>query len=1256
MSGELDTRLFELSAELEGALQDGMTIDLAAIAVRFQVEPEQVACVAAALQAVQQALGEDLDARAPLAPPELPDDYELGAEIGRGGMGVVYRAHQRSLDRDVAVKVLRPGDLVFGDAIARFEREARNLARLRHRHIVRVHEVGRANGHVYFTMDLVEGKSLQRAIADGEMTIGRAVKLVRQVCSAIAFAHGRGIVHRDLKPANVLVDGDDDAFVVDFGLARDLGAVGDATLSGQLFGTPAYMSPEQALGDRAHIGEASDIYAIGAILYECLGGKPPFHGLPLARLMHAVVTDEPEPLRRLEPRVPRDLAVICGKAMQKQPLDRYATVQALAEDLERFAIGKEILARPQRLTARAARFAQRHRLALLAGAVPVLAVLAAMWGLVVPGLLRGHRLELADRLYAEGNIDGARLAYADAADNLDLDHAVRFADCLLDRAAQAQCAGREPEAKADLARVRELLRPPTSYRHRLDLTRQLSPDQLADLAYATAKLHAIADEPRWPNDLRQETLARRVSRDLAGAGRDAALLVVLAATRRDAGNLAHFGAPAVIVPALLERRRHLPAGLQEWFDVSCTGIGDRLLGLEYRDPELERALVAVARDRDRDPQARKDAAGLLHCVGAFPFLRECQFRAFANGSTHVYLVSDAALDTLGARYDSLRGLDRLARFDACIQFVVDELAEPFTPNPKANDRLRDRDLWHWLESHAGSWPRSADQLRDWWAGLRDQDPRARLLAALGWDLRPDQLTPALLLQRIHAPEVAGHLLWVHQLLVLTVGDDVRVPNESARLPDLVPRWERALQAVPTARYILRVATLGFVGGGPTPRLLWQQALTLGIDEQRTWSVRAPQQLVAAVALGCGRQVEYEEALVCSGSASLRWTRDGVVGAVNAQTILLTHAAAQRGQYGGDHDLRPGAVMTCSGENYLGTDGLWWADVLTLAHLEPETAATATWQVADWQRALAVTVEGLDQEGAVAAYNRGAAFVAAGFLPLPAQREALARIDAAVRQQPFLTDDLWGEARRRARLLAGDQDAAAAAVAASPWDTDDRITSASQQAFAVRQLLTTDTAARREELVERLGAAPLLPAFARTLDRAAAAGAPLPDRLAARVRGTPSLVAAGLRDALAMLVALMLLALATMASLVGALVRRGRSWGRTCAVLLFCGGLALSQCYLWIGATQYLPAWPGFALSAVATWLGCWRAARGWLHWLAPLWWTTVCVMRSLGQLPPEHADTAWGIGVVLLAMSWWRRSAAAHTTSRQPSAARGPAA
>jgi len=331
-----DLALARLGDEVARALAAGEAPHPEELASRFGVPRKEADGFVAALEAIHLALGEDLPGPVDLPPPVLPADFELLGELGRGGMGVVYKVRQKSLDRVVALKVLRPAELMFGEAIRRFQAEARSLARLRHRHIVSIHEVGESGGNVYYTMDLIEGSTLAELIAQGKVTPSRAVRILRQVAGAITYAHSQGLIHRDLKPGNILVDPAGDAYVVDFGLARDLGVRGDLTATGHILGTPAYMSPEQARGDSDRIGEPTDLYALGAVLYECLAGRPPFGGMPLADLIHAVIHEEPVPPGRLAPKTPADLEVICLKALEKDPRRRYPTFRAFLEDLDRF--------------------------------------------------------------------------------------------------------------------------------------------------------------------------------------------------------------------------------------------------------------------------------------------------------------------------------------------------------------------------------------------------------------------------------------------------------------------------------------------------------------------------------------------------------------------------------------------------------------------------------------------------------------------------------------------------------------------------------------------------------------------------------------------------------------------------------------------------------------------------------------------------------------------------------------------------------
>jgi predicted Ser/Thr protein kinase len=308
-------------------------------------------------------------------PPELPEDYEIVHELGRGGMGVVYLVRQKSLGRLVAVKVLRPGEQTFGPIVRRFLTEARHLARLRHPHIVSVHEVGDARGEPYFTMDYVEGEPLTAILGRGRLTPSRALAILKPVVEAVQHAHEQGIIHRDLKPGNILVDRAGRAFVTDFGLARDMTQASVLTGSGEVMGTPAYMAPEQARGLADQIGETTDVHALGVILYEMLTGRPPYGSDAPANILVRLLCDEPSPPRRIDRRIPKDLETICLKAMAKEPGRRYATVGALGEDLRRFESGEPPNARRPSLTYRAWRLTRRHwRLGVTAAVVAAMAI------------------------------------------------------------------------------------------------------------------------------------------------------------------------------------------------------------------------------------------------------------------------------------------------------------------------------------------------------------------------------------------------------------------------------------------------------------------------------------------------------------------------------------------------------------------------------------------------------------------------------------------------------------------------------------------------------------------------------------------------------------------------------------------------------------------------------------------------------------------------------------------------------------------
>jgi serine/threonine-protein kinase len=281
-------------------------------------------------------------------PKTLPQiaGYEVQSLIGHGGMGVVYKARHLKLDRIVALKMLRGGDLATARELASLVREAQSIAGLRHAHIVQVHDFGEHEGLPYFTMEYVDGGSLARKLEAKPMPARDAAALVATLADAVDAAHRGGVVHRDLKPSNILLCGDGVPKISDFGLARRATTDSGETLAVAGVGTPSYMAPEQAVGAPEAFEPSVDLYALGAVLYELLTGRPPFKGESSAETQRQVVSEEPVAPSRLNARVPRDLETICLKCLQKTPARRYATARELADDLGRFLRGEPIKARP----------------------------------------------------------------------------------------------------------------------------------------------------------------------------------------------------------------------------------------------------------------------------------------------------------------------------------------------------------------------------------------------------------------------------------------------------------------------------------------------------------------------------------------------------------------------------------------------------------------------------------------------------------------------------------------------------------------------------------------------------------------------------------------------------------------------------------------------------------------------------------------------------------------------------------------------
>jgi WD40 repeat protein len=343
-------------------------------------------------------------------------DYELLEEIARGGMGIVYKARQVSLDRIVAVKLLLLGRYASEEFIHRFRIEASAAASLRHPNIVAIHEVGVHQGQHYFAMDFVDGPDLAQLARDQPLTAKRAAGYVKTIAEAIHFAHTRRILHRDLKPSNVLIDATDQPRVTDFGLAKNLANDSDLTLTGQVLGSPSFMPPEQALGERGKMAPASDVYSLGAILYHALTGRPPFMGQTVADTLQQVENKQPIAPRLLIPSVPADLETICLKCLEKEPGKRFESGQKLSDELGRFLRSEPIQSRPVSLPEKIWRWCRRKPVVASLGTATLALLMALAVGAPIAAFRIDHaRQELEENLY----VSDVRLA-SQALDDYDL--------------------------------------------------------------------------------------------------------------------------------------------------------------------------------------------------------------------------------------------------------------------------------------------------------------------------------------------------------------------------------------------------------------------------------------------------------------------------------------------------------------------------------------------------------------------------------------------------------------------------------------------------------------------------------------------------------------------------------------------------------------------------------------------------------------------------------------------------------------------
>lgn len=329
-------------------------------------------------------------------------NYQLEEEVGRGGMGIVYRARQLApIRRTVALKLVSAGLVADEQQVSRFYAEAEAAASLHHPGIVPIYEVGCHAGHHFYSMAYIEGVSLAERIKAAEIPGHQAAQILREIAQAVSHAHAQGLIHRDLKPGNILLDAKSHAHITDFGLAKRLDEASDLTREGQVLGTPQYMSPEQAGGNRTAVGPRSDVYSMGAILYAVLTGQPPFESASVRETLQQVQTAAPTPPRALNSQVPADLETICLKCLEKLPEQRYATARALADDLQRYLNGQPILARPVSRLEHAWRWCRRNRgLATLSAALACAVTLVAVFSSTLAITTSRANLALAEKTTA----------------------------------------------------------------------------------------------------------------------------------------------------------------------------------------------------------------------------------------------------------------------------------------------------------------------------------------------------------------------------------------------------------------------------------------------------------------------------------------------------------------------------------------------------------------------------------------------------------------------------------------------------------------------------------------------------------------------------------------------------------------------------------------------------------------------------------------------------------------------------------------
>jgi serine/threonine-protein kinase len=483
----------------------------------------------------------------PLSTRELPSirGYEVQEVLGHGGMGIVYKAWHQRLQRPIAIKMLLAGGYAHPQELERFLREAETVAGLRHANIVQVHEAGEVDGRPYFAMEFIEGGSLAESLAGMPLPARQAAALTARVAEAVHAAHQRGIVHRDLKPANILLTADGTPKITDFGLARRLERATGLTQSGAPLGTPSYMAPEQAEGKSRTVGPAADTYAVGAILYELLTGRPPFRADSAAETLRQVIAHDPVPPCRLNAAVPRNLQTICLKCLEKDPLRRYSSAQALAQDLHRFERNEPIVARPAGALERMVRWTQRKPTA-----AALVATALALVGLASGGSVWLVQQQAQRRTELHGEV-GTAVAQSESLRKQFHFHEARQ---LLEQARQQL----EPAGPDDLRRQVEQVQAD------LELATNLDAARLRAATPAQGRFKTAGAGSPYAESLYEETLAK-ARLNLQGEVGEAAARV------RDSA-----------------LRTELVAALDDWASITP-------------DPARRAWLLAVARAADPDP-------------------------------------------------------------------------------------------------------------------------------------------------------------------------------------------------------------------------------------------------------------------------------------------------------------------------------------------------------------------------------------------------------------------------------------------------------------------------------------------------------------------------------------------------------------------------------------------------------------------------------------------------------------------------------